>query len=41
MNDIEPLTRLLTTAGAIESLRDLFAAEEPLDSQHRFPCDGS
>ena len=27
----EPLARLVTTAEAIESLRDLFAAEEPLD----------
>jgi GAF domain-containing protein len=31
MNGIEPLARLATTAGAIEGLRDLFAAEEPLD----------
>ncbi|MDT5094364.1 MAG: hypothetical protein QOH60_3727 [Mycobacterium sp.] len=31
-NDLpEPLTRLATTADAIEGLRDLFAAEEPLD----------
>lgn len=28
---LEPLARLVTTAGAIEGLRDLFAAEEPLD----------
>ncbi len=28
---LEPLARLITTAGAIEGLRDLFAAEEPLD----------
>jgi hypothetical protein len=28
---IEPLARLVTTAEAIEGLRDLFAAEEPLD----------
>src|ERR1700742_4145633 len=26
-----PLTRLVTTAEAVEGLRDLFAAEEPLD----------
>ena len=31
MNDIEPLARLAATAEAIEGLRDLFAAEEPLD----------
>jgi GAF domain-containing protein len=31
MNGVEPLARLVTTAGAIEGLRDLFAAEEPLD----------
>jgi hypothetical protein len=31
MNGIEPLARLVTTAGAIEGLRNLFAAEEPLD----------
>lgn len=28
---LEPLARLVTTAEAIEGLRDLFAAEEPLD----------
>jgi hypothetical protein len=28
---LEPLARLITTVGAIEGLRDLFAAEEPLD----------
>ena len=28
---LEPLARLVTTADAIEGLRDLFAAEEPLD----------
>ena len=28
---LAPLARLLTTAEAIEGLRDLFAAEEPLD----------
>jgi len=28
---LEPLARLATTAEAIEGLRDLFAAEEPLD----------
>src|SRR6185436_2103352 len=28
---LEPLARLATTADAIEGLRDLFAAEEPLD----------
>ena len=28
---VEPLARLATTAGAIDGLRDLFAAEEPLD----------
>ncbi len=28
---VEPLARLVTTADAIEGLRDLFAAEEPLD----------
>jgi len=28
---LEPLARLVTTAAAIEGLRDLFAAEEPLD----------
>jgi hypothetical protein len=28
---LEPLARLITTAEAIEGLRDLFAAEEPLD----------
>jgi hypothetical protein len=28
---VEPLARLVTTAEAIEGLRDLFAAEEPLD----------
>src|SRR4029078_12992343 len=33
MNDenVQPLARLVTTAEAIEALRDLFAAEEPLD----------
>jgi hypothetical protein len=32
LNDLlEPLARLATTAEAIEGLRDLFAAEEPLD----------
>ena len=29
---LEPLARLVTTAQAIEGLRDLFAAEEPLDN---------
>ena len=28
---LEPLARLVTTTEAIEGLRDLFAAEEPLD----------
>src|ERR1700733_15637713 len=28
---LAPLARLITTAEAIEGLRDLFAAEEPLD----------
>ena len=28
---LEPLARLITTTEAIEGLRDLFAAEEPLD----------
>src|ERR1700730_17129697 len=28
---LEPLARLVSTADAIEGLRDLFAAEEPLD----------
>jgi hypothetical protein len=28
---LAPLARLVTTAAAIEGLRDLFAAEEPLD----------
>src|ERR1700752_3084099 len=28
---LEPLARLISTAEAIEGLRDLFAAEEPLD----------
>ena len=28
---LAPLARLVTTAEAIEGLRDLFAAEEPLD----------
>ena len=31
----DPLARLLTTAQAIEGLRDLFAAEEPLDDVAR------
>ena len=30
-NQWEPLARLSTTAEAIDALRDLFAAEEPLD----------
>ncbi|CAN5674638.1 GAF and ANTAR domain-containing protein [soil metagenome] len=30
-DNLEPLARLATTAEAIEGLRDLFAAEEPLD----------
>jgi ANTAR domain/GAF domain len=31
LDQLEPLARLITTAAAIEGLRDLFAAEEPLD----------
>src|SRR4051812_7547941 len=31
----DPLTRLVTTAQAVEGLRDLFAAEEPLDDVAR------